>query len=162
MGDAAPSPGWMQAPDGKTRWWTGTEWGPVQSSGSAQPAPQLPGKPAPGSSLGCFGCLGIVVLIAIVGGIIAAIGAGSRDDSPASLSVYSARSVCEDAVKNQLKAPATAGFEWLTETAKGTLTYELIGSVDAENGFGALIRTQFSCTATLTGDTVRGRATLLN
>ncbi|GGS44747.1 hypothetical protein [Deinococcus knuensis] len=57
---------------------------------------------------------------------------------------------CRLAVKNQLKAPATAQFPGLTSDqvqvsgGRGTLR----GVVDAQNSFGAMLRTGFTCTGT--------------
>ena len=56
--------------------------------------------------------------------------------------------LCRDAVKQQLKAPSTADFggeavKWSGSTA--TMT----GVVDAENSFGAMIRTPWTCTASV-------------
>ncbi len=53
---------------------------------------------------------------------------------------------CEEAVKQQLKAPATARFSHETARQDDTL-YRVAGDVDAENGFSALIRGHFTCTA---------------
>lgn len=58
---------------------------------------------------------------------------------------------CETAVKNQLKAPATAKFsgeDYIDEDP----TWLVTGSVDAQNGFGALLRSAFNCTLTRSGE----------
>lgn len=54
---------------------------------------------------------------------------------------------CHEAVLGGLKAPATAEFagdEELGEWQEGK-SVEIKGSVDAQNGFGALIRNSFRC-----------------
>lgn len=59
---------------------------------------------------------------------------------------------CREAVKVQLKAPATAKFgdeKFVAHTPTAGL---VTGWVDAENGFGALVRERFTCSAYL-GDT---------
>ncbi len=50
---------------------------------------------------------------------------------------------CEDAVEQLLRAPATASF---SSTASGSDRVVVDGYVDSENGFGALVRSDFQCT----------------
>jgi hypothetical protein len=59
---------------------------------------------------------------------------------------------CREKVKVQLKAPATAQFsgEAVTKQPTGEL-FEVRGVVDAENGFSALLRQRYTCTATADG-----------
>ncbi|GAA1726878.1 hypothetical protein GCM10009809_23240 [Isoptericola hypogeus] len=55
-----------------------------------------------------------------------------------------ARLICEGRVEDQLEAPATA--EFTDGTASGTPSgYTITGSVDAENSFGALVRSEWTC-----------------
>ena len=57
---------------------------------------------------------------------------------------------CEDAIRAQLKSPATAKFTG--ETAAGAdPTWTIYGAVDAQNGFGALIRSSLQCTIQVDG-----------
>lgn len=51
---------------------------------------------------------------------------------------------CRAAVVLQLKAPATA--RWSNEVIDIGPTPNVHGNVDAENGFGALVRNSYSCT----------------
>lgn len=54
----------------------------------------------------------------------------------------------QDAVKEELKAPSTAKFPWDYEsyvTDNGDGTYTVTSYVDAENSFGAKIRSKFRC-----------------
>jgi hypothetical protein len=55
--------------------------------------------------------------------------------------------VCEDVVKQYLKAPASADFPWLPINANkiDNNLYSVTSYVDAQNGFGAKIRTYFVC-----------------
>lgn len=55
-----------------------------------------------------------------------------------------ARSVCEGWVEDRLKSPATADFSGVSTRAVGG-QYEVAGQVDAENGFGATVRTAWTC-----------------
>jgi hypothetical protein len=67
----------------------------------------------------------------------------------------SAYLTAEDAVKSQLKAPSTASFPWYNDsfvTDNGDGTYTVSAYVDAENSFGAKIRSNWSCK--VSGDNV--------
>lgn len=62
--------------------------------------------------------------------------------------------ICRTFVKRQLKSPSTAGFSSERATNDGA-TWTVTGSVDAENSFGAKLRTAYVCTvrpADATGD----------
>ena len=61
--------------------------------------------------------------------------------------------VCvEQKIREQLKAPRTAEFQsnrdMIIET-KDNLSYKIGGYVDAQNGFGAKLRTSFICSTTV-------------
>lgn len=56
-----------------------------------------------------------------------------------------ARFVCEEWVKERLKAPATAQFTDGSVTGDAVGGFTIAGTVDSENGFGALIRGDWSC-----------------
>lgn len=58
---------------------------------------------------------------------------------------------CQEAVRDQLKAPATAEFQDVTVSAAGAGAWRVDGAVDSENSFGAQIRTSFSCDLTPSG-----------
>lgn len=51
---------------------------------------------------------------------------------------------CEQAVKARLKAPASADFD-TSATESSPDRWTVSGSVDAQNSFGAKIRSSFSC-----------------
>lgn len=58
---------------------------------------------------------------------------------------------CRKAVKEQLKAPATAQF--IEEKTDDFNSYiEVTGAVDSQNSFGALLRNRFECHAVRQGD----------
>jgi hypothetical protein len=63
--------------------------------------------------------------------------AENRDDAK--------RACQEKFIPSRLKAPATAEFSDVTVTVAGA-TYEVAGTVDSENAFGAKVRASFSCT----------------
>lgn len=62
-----------------------------------------------------------------------------------------ARSQCEGFVDKRLKAPATADYD-LDATQIGE-EWHVSGTVDSENGFGALVRSRVRCVLHFTGDT---------
>lgn len=53
--------------------------------------------------------------------------------------------LCETAVKDRLKAPATAQFSD-ERISRQPPRYLVAGHVDAQNGFGALVRATWTCT----------------
>lgn len=64
---------------------------------------------------------------------------------------------CRDEVLKDLKAPATAqwpGGEDVRPKPDSTpLVYDIYGQVDSQNGFGALIRSSWSCRVTTGAET---------
>lgn len=95
----------------------------------------------------------------IAGGCtVLAITAGDGDDQ--AVTDGEVRRQCETWVEDQLKAPATADFTDGSVTADGASSWTVTGAVDAENSFGALVRSDWTCDIRLEGDTWRGRATL--
>ncbi|MDA8369503.1 MAG: hypothetical protein M0026_06495 [Nocardiopsaceae bacterium] len=60
---------------------------------------------------------------------------------------------CRDAVEQRLKAPASAAFPAeettvrLADEGDVDWRYEVHGAVDAQNGFGAMIRLDYECDA---------------
>jgi len=67
--------------------------------------------------------------------------------------------LCEQAVKQRLRAPATADFPFGNATnteALGGNRYRLRSYVDAQNGFGAKLRNNFVCIAEGSGDNPAG------
>jgi hypothetical protein len=102
-----------------------------------------PTRPPTGSGDGAlgrfvgFGCLlpiGIATLLLV---IVISI---PRDSGPG---VGGAIRACENAVEDMLRAPATAQFN---SSASGDNPWTVVGTVDAENGFGATVRAEYECT----------------
>lgn len=73
----------------------------------------------------------------------------TRSTAPTIGAAYAA---CEVAVGERLKAPGTAKFGGQDYRKIDTGYYELVGWVDAQNGFGATIRNRYVCKA-FEGDT---------
>lgn len=58
--------------------------------------------------------------------------------------------MCQQFVEDRLKAPTTADFD-TAHSGEGP-TYTVTGTVDAENSFGAKVRSSFTCQVTYEGD----------
>jgi hypothetical protein len=80
---------------------------------------------------------------------------GSKSDYDSDTS-YEAIAQCEAAIKERLKAPSTADFN---SSAVGGGTWTVTGTVDAENSFGAKVRTNYQCSVIIDNekDTARVR-----
>jgi hypothetical protein len=110
-----------------------------------------PAKKAPGRGVKIAAAIiaGIVVLscIGAVTAVLSSAGGESTHSPPDRR--LEARSMCETFVKQRLKAPATARFSGESATAVSSNEYIVGGSVDAQNGFGALLRSTFVCDLTI-------------
>jgi hypothetical protein len=88
---------------------------------------------------GVLTLIAIAVLAAICLGATALNGSSkSADQGPG------AEQACKDFVKDRLKAPATANFSGVDHTSSGS-AYTVTGDVDAQNSFGAKLRSHFTC-----------------
>lgn len=99
----------------------------------------------------------------------------NRGDSPSPLREMETRETagdaafnCQELVKRQLKAPSTAEFPnaFSDEGHKDARkrddgSWYVVSYVDAENTFGAKLRTLWACTITRDGTTWRGEASLV-
>ncbi|OSI09291.1 Uncharacterised protein [Neisseria zoodegmatis] len=77
---------------------------------------------------------------------------GKSDNKTPKLDEWIAQAACESAVKQLLKAPATAEFGGWGRNRNGDGTYTITGSVDAHNSYGAMLRSSFNCTVRDKGD----------
>lgn len=100
--------------------------------------------------------LSIVVVIIVFSLLFAFCSRENRDsktkDSPSLAYVY-----CKNFVENELRAPSTADFPTYNDAFVDTIgngRYDVFAYVDAENGFGALVRTDFSCKVQFSSDKV--------
>lgn len=59
---------------------------------------------------------------------------------------------CKDFVKTALKSPTSADFSSVTASGEGDGPWTVRGSVDADNSFGAAIRSAFVCTTHREGE----------
>lgn len=105
------------------------------------------------------GCLGIIIIIGIV--IFAFSSCFGSSDAKSEDNTAMIITIAQDEVKSKLKAPSTAKFPWgfseynIKEVASktdGFNEYYVDGYVDAENSFGAKIRTRFIVKLELSDD----------
>lgn len=64
-----------------------------------------------------------------------------------------AERACQRQVEGQLKSPRTAKFNDLYAQGDGNYRFTVTGTVDAENSFGALVRSEIICDITVTETT---------
>lgn len=74
---------------------------------------------------------------------------GDSDNEPTS---DKAIVMCEEFVRDSLKAPATAEFGSTSTSSVYYNTWEVVGQVDSENGFGAMLRNTYVCTVSAKDD----------
>lgn len=96
-----------------------------------------------------MGCA-ILCAMALVAWIYAMIEGGSGGagaPAPFVPSEFNASTDCKGFVKRQLRAPATADFAPHRELTIGNdgARWSVSGYVDAQNGFGAMIRSHYTC-----------------
>lgn len=92
-----------------------------------------------------LGILVILFMLAVFGGT-----------STTKLDEWGAQVACEDVVKTLLKAPSTAEFSNWQRQSNGDGKYTVTGTVDSQNGFGAMLRSQFGCTVRDKGNGTAG------
>lgn len=95
----------------------------------------------------------IFLIILIVAGLFLFKSCGSSSSKPIENSETNAKICAEEYVRQNLKAPSTAKFcsyANMTATNITGRTWKVSGYVDAENSFGASIRTYWVVTLTLT------------
>lgn len=90
-------------------------------------------------------CLALVVLVIVLVLLGAYFGGGDEDD-PDGGGEFGARDVCEQFVKDRLKSPSTADFSDTAASPNGLQSWTVLGAVDSENSFGAMIRNTYICT----------------
>lgn len=69
-------------------------------------------------------------------------------------SKITALTAAQEEVKARLKSPSSADFPWGSDcvTKISDNTYVINSYVDSQNSFGAMLRTNFTCQITLTGN----------
>ncbi|MFQ1002627.1 hypothetical protein [Modestobacter sp. SSW1-42] len=120
-------------------------------SGEARPKPPLPAQSKQEKRAGLI-IIGVFVLL--VGGCSVAVFDGDDDGSGGGRDDIMAGIMCEDFVKDRLKSPSSADFPSSSSyvvTGAGN-QYTVQGYVDAENSFGASLRTDWTCSVRDNGD----------
>lgn len=108
--------------------------------------PKNSGGVDPIAKLFGFGCLGLVAaVLAVVGfGWLASQNPERKAENEYALSSELSIRACERAVLAELKAPSTAKLSG-AQASESAGIWSVTGSVDAENGFGAMLRGTFTC-----------------
>jgi hypothetical protein len=113
------------------------------------PQPPKPKPPAfrnlSGRDKAVLGVAAAAIAVVVVGVFLSGDGSDSAPSDTGDR--YGAIDVCHQRVEGQLKAPSTADYsdETATETSPGH--WSVAGSVDAENSFGAKVRSTYTCEA---------------
>lgn len=143
---------------------------PTESKAIRQPQARSDKNHSPSQSeegsekRGCADFVSLIVTGLVCSAIFATCkgGGGGGSSKPAALDEWSAQVACENAVEERLKAPATADFGGWVRTNNYNQTFTVTGYVDAQNSFGAKIRTQFSCTVRDNGNATTSTSVILN
>ena len=86
-----------------------------------------------------FGAMAVLVI-----GLITVITILDNNSSPGAGDTLGARTAARMFVRDRLKSPGSAKFGTISATSLGSNRYSFSGYVDAQNSFGAEIRTHFS------------------
>lgn len=109
-----------------------------------------------GHKLG-IGCIGLIFVLFVLIMVVVIRNKPTPAQEAASQSQvagYNAAFACQTAVRDRLKAPAGAEFQAPRHSEIVTLAagrYQISSYVDAQNGFGAKVRTAYTCTAEKAG-----------
>ena len=93
-----------------------------------------------------LGALGLLVLV-----IAGSTGSSDRTTPSRVPPEFEARAECRMAVVNSLKAPSSAEFVTIQAKQTSPGRWTVGGQVDAQNSFGAMIRSHFICEAVESG-----------
>ncbi|MFJ3319377.1 hypothetical protein [Curtobacterium sp. NPDC086286] len=111
--------------------------------------PLSPGKADPTFTFFGWVCCGVPVFGGLVIVILLAISAAFGGGTSSSDNSVEAQIACENRIKDALKSPSSADFN---DDVSGSGPYTVTGTVDSENSFGAMLRSNFQCTVTVTDD----------
>lgn len=103
-------------------------------------------REAQGKKIGLSLVLGLFVGLPLLGGAITWATQGwDSDNSSPDFGEGEARVMCEDFVKDRLRSPSTADFQRPDIRSVGEAQFEVSGTVDAQNAFGATVRQSYVC-----------------
>lgn len=158
-----PNAGWHPDPADPNldRWWDGRQWTDrtrPRGTTAATATEARNGKRLAAIAAGVLVLIGIGFFVKSIGDQPseeeqAAAAAASTSREAASDRAYQeqllltrAEMTCQELVTGSLKSPGTAEFVDVTTKARPDGKVVTTGSVDSQNGFGALIRSSFTCT----------------
>lgn len=131
---------------------------PVWQPTEGTPPKMEPEKKTGGGDRWIFAAIAVIVVLCILFGTSTGTGK-TGGTSPKSYSTADYKSVCyslaEDQVKKHLKAPSTASFCRMSEASFSKdeeNTYVMTGWVDAENSFGAKLRSNWGIKVKVDGE----------
>lgn len=95
-----------------------------------------------GFRLGCFGWFGVIALVIVA---ISYFGSLNGTSSPTK---YQAYTDCQGAIEPHLKSPSSAEFsdKNFQYNPDDDTDFRVKMTVDSQNSFGAMVRSNFSCT----------------
>lgn len=120
-------------------------------SGDAESEPAPPAVSPEAKRLGRIIVFSIAGVLALAIILSSAFGSGDSSGDDPENRAAGAYLACEGFVSSSLKAPSTAEFEGYSPAAISSAgnRYTVRSYVDAQNSFGAMIRTDFTCVVEL-------------
>lgn len=120
----------------------------------------IDGVPA-GKQKAGLGCAVIIMLM--MGGCVVLMMLPESEEKKRERELTNARVktvvLCENEMNRRLRSPGTADYPFghvTTVTAVAANRYQLVSYVDAQNGFGALVRSRFGCVVEGSGEQLGG------
>lgn len=92
--------------------------------------------------------IGIVVALVVVIGFVGCVASSINSDRDPN-NADEAIAQCEARIEKLLKAPSTAAF---ASTATSDGSWVVKGTVDSQNGFGAMVQSSYQCTVDIHDD----------
>lgn len=151
--------------------WSDRGWEYVETKGRAypkfvfrrpapEPPPQQPAKttgPSKTTPRYVYVMAAVFAALVVIGAIGSALDEEPERPAPAttekrSPSVGYGGVLCEQAVRNQLASPSSADFERPTVINSTSTSLTLAAEFDAQNTFGATVRSSYTCRLSGTGD----------
>lgn len=125
----------------------GRDLTPTAPAAAPEKTPEA--KKAPGcAAIGCTSVIAFIALLAALGQFSGSSSSSTSSTPTARHSGVGAFVACQQFVKDRLRAPSTADFpsgstRYTTEIGGGK--YRVEAYVDSQNGFGAMLRSNFTC-----------------
>jgi hypothetical protein len=121
---------------------------PPTQSAPSEPEPVSAATPDKPKASGCAVAIVLLVFLVLVAWLFNAITGGRTSSSPSARRV-DAFVMCNQFVKDRLRSPASADFASVTSAVINQVSgdeWTVQSHVDSQNGFGAMLRTKFTCT----------------